>query len=515
MIFRFLLALLVLLGTYAPNLSNSITVCADDKICSNDNSCNDVNNENLVVCEDIDPSCKSLANAGECIQDSELMNKTCRKSCGTCKDIISDADCVDLHSLCHDWAGEGECLLNTQYMSTACKYSCQLCLNEKLRKKDGLDEIAINRIKIFEKLNLGVPQSYALNNKGETLYTKQLLIEMNAYCKTTLPDLIAANSSIKCFNSDKLCAHWASTGRCEKEPVFMLEHCSLACMSCHLVTQFNTCRNLQTNKNEKDLQENSLMSFSKSTNGKFKNIDELFLGIVTDKTKQSFGKAEVITMPHKYKDDVSDSNIGSNHVVDNPWIVKFDDFVSNDEVDALISLAESNGWDSKDSLSQPQTPKSTTCKIWAKDEKETTCLESNDVFNRVTHRISDLTSLPLVNFENVEMLKYEKHESTGMYHDFLIHDTWKPAGPRILSAFLILSDVEEGGATGFPELDWLFINPRKGQLLLWPNVLSSNPIKMDSRIVQEGLPVVKGTKYAISVWIHLENWKEALQNDCT
>jgi hypothetical protein len=37
-----------------------------------------------------------------------------------------------------------------------------------------------------------------------------------------------------------------------------------------------------------------------------------------------------------------------------------------------------------------------------------------------------------------------------------------PAGPRILTFFLYLSDVEEGGETSFPYLD-IAIKPKKGE----------------------------------------------------
>jgi prolyl 4-hydroxylase len=79
---------------------------------------------------------------------------------------------------------------------------------------------------------------------------------------------------------------------------------------------------------------------------------------------------------------------------------------------------------------------------------------------------------------------------------------------------LYLSDVEEGGSTGFPDLDWLLIKPKRGQALLFPNVLDSDPTRADQRMVNEGLPVVSGTKHIAIICIHMREWTAALEQDC-
>ena len=64
------------------------------------------------------------------------------------------------------------------------------------------------------------------------------------------------------------------------------------------------------------------------------------------------------------------------------------------------------------------------------------------------------------------------------------------------------SDVEEGGETRFVRLEDVTIPPRKGDAILWPSVLSSDPESTDERTQHEALPVVRGVKYASNFWVH-------------
>ena len=89
----------------------------------------------------------------------------------------------------------------------------------------------------------------------------------------------------------------------------------------------------------------------------------------------------------------------------------------------------------------------------------------------------------------------------------------RPAGPRILTIFLYLNDVEAGGGTRFTDLD-ATVNPKKGKALIWPSVLDENPSVMDRRTHHEALAVEKGVKYAANAWVHLRDFKAAYKTNC-
>ena len=89
-----------------------------------------------------------------------------------------------------------------------------------------------------------------------------------------------------------------------------------------------------------------------------------------------------------------------------------------------------------------------------------------------------------------------------------------PCGVRILTLFIYLNDVEEGGGTSFPMMGKT-VEPRRGRAVLWPSVLSEYPKQRDRRTNHEALPVLKGVKYGANAWIHMRDYKTANENACT
>ena len=71
-----------------------------------------------------------------------------------------------------------------------------------------------------------------------------------------------------------------------------------------------------------------------------------------------------------------------------------------------------------------------------------------------------------------------------------------PSGPEAAAS-------ADMGATVFTDLPGgpVTVLPRQGKAVLWSSVLADEPDKQDPRTHHEALPVTKGTKYAINVWI--------------
>ncbi len=78
--------------------------------------------------------------------------------------------------------------------------------------------------------------------------------------------------------------------------------------------------------------------------------------------------------------------------------------------------------------------------------------------------------------------------------DYIEFEVDRQGGVRILTVFLYLNDVEEGGGTNFPRLN-LTVAPKLGRVLIWPSVLNHDPDAIDLQTEHQALPVIKGIKY--------------------
>ena len=67
-------------------------------------------------------------------------------------------------------------------------------------------------------------------------------------------------------------------------------------------------------------------------------------------------------------------------------------------------------------------------------------------------KIEEVTNISKEHYESFQILRYELGQKYEVHHDSSEDDNELSCGPRILTFFLYMSDVEEGGETNFPIL---------------------------------------------------------------
>jgi prolyl 4-hydroxylase len=140
------------------------------------------------------------------------------------------------------------------------------------------------------------------------------------------------------------------------------------------------------------------------------------------------------------------------------------------------------------------------------------CFE-DPVTQQIRERIATITGIPEINQEYIQLLRYEVGQYYNTHSDYIPHQQNRPAGVRVLTFFMYLSDVDEGGNTSFPNMN-ITVVPKKGRAILWPSVLDEDPNAGDSRTDHEALPVVAGIKHGANVWIHQRDYRTPNQNAC-
>lgn len=196
-------------------------------------------------------------------------------------------------------------------------------------------------------------------------------------------------------------------------------------------------------------------------------------------------------------------NIGQYTSPNYPPIHYYDNLFTDEECQQIIDIAQPQLSRSTLGVNNDTSEERTSQQAWLK-KTQLPCLE------RCSNQIAKITKLPVENQEDWQVLRYEPGQEYTPHFDACQKEDKKFQtciqdekdrgwGKRVYTFFIYLNDVEDGGETYFPLLDKKF-KPKKGTAILWNNLtddqLSAHPYSKHS-----GMPVKKGTKWAINVWI--------------
>jgi prolyl 4-hydroxylase len=96
------------------------------------------------------------------------------------------------------------------------------------------------------------------------------------------------------------------------------------------------------------------------------------------------------------------------------------------------------------------------------------------------HTQANLTRVPRSHFEPTQLVEYQPGQYYKMHSDYLGEQA---DNPRVYTLLVYLTGASDGGETVFkyagPEGKMLFVAPKPGRALLWPNTLDSNPRERD------------------------------------
>jgi prolyl 4-hydroxylase len=127
----------------------------------------------------------------------------------------------------------------------------------------------------------------------------------------------------------------------------------------------------------------------------------------------------------------------------------------------------------------------------------------------IDERMAALIGVPPEHGETMQGQRYAPGQQFRPHYDWFSENQeyWAAmkasGGQRTWTTMIYLNDVEEGGATWFPQAG-LRVAPKRGLLLGWNNMkLDGSPNKAT---LHEGSPVVKGVKYVITKWFREHTW---------
>jgi len=212
------------------------------------------------------------------------------------------------------------------------------------------------------------------------------------------------------------------------------------------------------------------------------------------------------------------------------WAVAFDDFASEAEVRAILDVAHKKGFFRSRGRSFNRTSGRLESGLTPLRTSRNTFVQPRDYPHRTGHpierfvaKVEAVTGIGRARHESMQVVRYERGEFYKTHHDSSVrvrgNHSW---GLRVLTAFLYLSNVSRGGETHFPHLRLapggrraaravpglkgtgrtLRVRPRQGTLVLWSNVLDSNPNQENKYARHEACAVLgDGVKYGANIWL--------------
>jgi prolyl 4-hydroxylase len=292
-----------------------------------------------------------------------------------------------------------------------------------------------------------------------------------------------------CRNHNEHCALWSVKGQCHKNPIYMRNLCAPVCFSCEDLHAEAKCA-LDANV------KNAWYSG---------DLNRMFERLTTDKSLKQY-TPKVLSRPSflgKDTNETADYKLG-------PWVILLEDFVSAEEAERMIQAGTEIGYKRSLISTEPGASEGrTSTNAWCQN----TC-EADPLVASVTNRIGMIAQIPHNNSEKLQLLRYEEGQYYKEHNDYTPFERECMQGVRILTVFLYLNDVEEGGGTNFPGLN-LTVESKRGRALIWPSVLDENPHKIDHRTNHQALPVIKGLKYGANAWLHQRDLETSTALGCS
>lgn len=130
-----------------------------------------------------------------------------------------------------------------------------------------------------------------------------------------------------------------------------------------------------------------------------------------------------------------------------------------------------------------------------------------ELIRTIENRIAKLINWEVEKGEPIQVLRYQNGGEYKAHYDWFDPNTAGgqknigTAGQRVGTFLMYLSEVDSGGATRFPNLNFE-VRPKAGMALYFADVLPTG--EPDVLSLHSSVPVVTGTKYLATKWLRLD-----------
>lgn len=256
---------------------------------------------------------------------------------------------------------------------------------------------------------------------------------------------------------------------------------------------------------------------------------------------------------------IVDTVPGASFVSTDPPIIRFENFLSDEECEAVKDAGEPH-LEPSTGTGALKDGRFERTKIQGRTSYNAWCMgacKNNPTMKIIDARIANVTGFSYQNMEYYQILRYNEAQEYQGHSDWIDLQAGQPSGPRLFTFFLYMNDVAEGGggATWFPQAtvndsttgepveSSLYHNyqplnnyysqwnnaemrqqlqppsekfsdvgfrarPQKGSAIMWPNVDLDNIYRQNPKTFHAAEELEPGhTKWAANAWIHMRDFR--------
>jgi prolyl 4-hydroxylase len=203
--------------------------------------------------------------------------------------------------------------------------------------------------------------------------------------------------------------------------------------------------------------------------------------------------------------DAGDRFVSVLLTINHPRIVLFGNLVSDEECDALISVARHR------MVRSMTINEKTGGEILHQDRTSEGMFYNraeNLVVERLEARIARIIRWPVERGEGLQILRYSVGAQYKPHYDYFVPTEagtsvlLRQGGQRLASMVIYLQEPEGGGATTFPDIG-LEVSPKRGSAVFF----SYERPEPNSKTLHGGAPVIAGEKWVATKWLREGEFK--------
>ncbi|MEK4085080.1 2OG-Fe(II) oxygenase [Psychrobacillus sp. FSL K6-1415] len=177
--------------------------------------------------------------------------------------------------------------------------------------------------------------------------------------------------------------------------------------------------------------------------------------------------------------------------LEEPLIVILGNVLSNEECDELVRLSKDKMKRSKIGTTREENELRTSSSMFLEESE-------NEIIARVEKRVSSIMNIPIEHGEGLQILRYTPGQEYKAHHDFFSSTSKVASNNRISTLVMYLNDVEQGGETFFPKLNFS-VTPKKGMAVYFEYFY--NEQNLNDLTLHGGAPVITGEKWVATQWM--------------